>query len=218
MATTPLQALPYPSLSDPPNGPAQLQALAVAVEKQLVMRFATTAARDAAIPAPVEGMCAYIGSGDVAEGPYYYHGSAWRLPWNMPWGVQALSSTVVSQSGIGATLTILSNLAASFTAVANRQYRITYAITVRQRTAAGVFTTQIYETGLGAGSPLAGDIQRIPVVDDYVSVKSSCFHVPGAGAKTYRGQASTSGGTLDTAPFPNNFIAVEDVGPTGAPS
>ena len=36
MPVTPTYAFPYPALSDPPNGPAQFQALATAVENQLV--------------------------------------------------------------------------------------------------------------------------------------------------------------------------------------
>lgn len=35
MGTTPVYALPYPALTDAPNGPAQLQSLATAVETQL---------------------------------------------------------------------------------------------------------------------------------------------------------------------------------------
>lgn len=35
MPTTPIYGLPYPSLSDPPNGAAQIQALAEAVESEL---------------------------------------------------------------------------------------------------------------------------------------------------------------------------------------
>lgn len=35
MPSTPIYGLPYPSLSDPPNGPAQFQALAEAVEAEL---------------------------------------------------------------------------------------------------------------------------------------------------------------------------------------
>lgn len=35
MPSTPIYGLPYPSLSDPPNGPAQIQALADAVEDEL---------------------------------------------------------------------------------------------------------------------------------------------------------------------------------------
>lgn len=35
MPTTPIYGFPYPSLSDPPNGPAQFQALAQAVETQI---------------------------------------------------------------------------------------------------------------------------------------------------------------------------------------
>jgi hypothetical protein len=42
--TTPIYGLPYPSLSDPPNGAAQIQALAEAVEAELSRIDATPAA------------------------------------------------------------------------------------------------------------------------------------------------------------------------------
>lgn len=44
MPTTPIYGLPYPSLSDPPNGAAQIQALAEAVESELQRIDGTPAA------------------------------------------------------------------------------------------------------------------------------------------------------------------------------
>lgn len=49
MGATPIYALPYPAVSDPPNGPVQVQALADAVEALLSGGYATT--RDAAAQA-----------------------------------------------------------------------------------------------------------------------------------------------------------------------
>lgn len=74
MATTPLQALPVPSLSDSPNGPAQFLALGTAVEKLVNMLFATVAARDAAVTAPVAGMVAYL---STPKWVTIYTGSVW---------------------------------------------------------------------------------------------------------------------------------------------
>lgn len=51
---------PYPALSDPPNGAAQIQALAEWVDDKALPRFTNTTARDAAIPAPVAGQLAFI--------------------------------------------------------------------------------------------------------------------------------------------------------------
>lgn len=43
MPTTPTYAFPYPALSDPPNGPSQIQALATAVENKIVTMDAAVA-------------------------------------------------------------------------------------------------------------------------------------------------------------------------------
>lgn len=76
MANTPNQALPYPSLGDSANGPAAFQALATAVEKQLVMTFASATERSTKLTAPVEGTVAYLRDTDTLT---LYTGSAWRL-------------------------------------------------------------------------------------------------------------------------------------------
>jgi hypothetical protein len=67
MPNTPLQALPYPALSDPANGPVGFQNLALVVEKQLVMAFASSTDRSTKVPAPVEGMLAYLKDVDRLE-------------------------------------------------------------------------------------------------------------------------------------------------------
>lgn len=84
MPTTPIQALPYPSGSDAPAGPAQLKALAEAIETRTVMRFASTAARDAALPvgSRIAGMQAFV---DADQTLYVWSttGTAsWRPTWS----------------------------------------------------------------------------------------------------------------------------------------
>lgn len=78
MANEPIQGLPYPLPSAVPDVPTDVKALADAVAGRLVMRFATTAARDAAITAPVSGMKAVIGSG-AALTEYTHNGTSWVL-------------------------------------------------------------------------------------------------------------------------------------------
>lgn len=77
MPNTPNQALPYPSLTDPANGPVGFQQLAEAIEKKLVMVFASAADRDAKITAPTEGMTCWRQDANVLE---IHDGTAWR--WN----------------------------------------------------------------------------------------------------------------------------------------
>lgn len=62
MATTPLQGLTVPTDADGPLGGTQIATLGAAVEKQLVMRYASASARDTAIPAAnrVEGMVCWL--------------------------------------------------------------------------------------------------------------------------------------------------------------
>lgn len=76
-AFEPLQAGPYPEPTDPPDGPNQLAALAVWAAGRLVMRFATTTTRDAAITSPVEGMRCVTGSGATLT-DWQYRSGAWR--------------------------------------------------------------------------------------------------------------------------------------------
>lgn len=58
MPNTPTGA-PYPALTDAPNGPAQLQALAQSRDSQVIPSFASAAARAAAITAPTDGLLTY---------------------------------------------------------------------------------------------------------------------------------------------------------------
>jgi hypothetical protein len=49
----------YPALTDSPNGPSQLQALALSLEGKVIPPFASAAARAAAITGPTDGMITY---------------------------------------------------------------------------------------------------------------------------------------------------------------
>lgn len=80
MANEPIQGLPYPDLTGvPPNVPADIKALADAVAPRSVMRFASIAARDAALPAPVDGMVCFV----AADNGYYARvGGEWVVFWS----------------------------------------------------------------------------------------------------------------------------------------
>lgn len=74
--TTPIAGIPYPELTDVPNETTAFSNMANAIDTQMVARFASAAARDAAIPSPTEGMIHY--RSDTAEDRYYVRqGGAW---------------------------------------------------------------------------------------------------------------------------------------------
>lgn len=76
---TPIRGLPYPELTGPPNGPAQMQALALALDSTGVPRYATAAARDVAIPLAqrVKGMIVFR---DELGGVYeWWTGTGWEI-------------------------------------------------------------------------------------------------------------------------------------------
>lgn len=81
MATEPIQGGPYPVPADPPDGPGQMHALATWAAGRTVMRFASIAARDAALPSPVDGMLCYV----AADKTYYGRSDGEWRPWWRAW-------------------------------------------------------------------------------------------------------------------------------------
>ena len=84
MPTTLVQPLPYPAPGAVPDVPADLKLLAEAVETRGVMRFASIAARDAALPAGsrVAGMLAWV---DANQTLYVWSTTgtpSWRPDWS----------------------------------------------------------------------------------------------------------------------------------------
>ena len=71
------QGIPAPTLLDPPDGPAQIAAANVATAQRLNMRFANTAARDAELPNPKEGMECFVGTGATAA-KFLYWDDKWH--------------------------------------------------------------------------------------------------------------------------------------------
>lgn len=96
MPNTPGAGLSYPALSDVPNVPSDMQALATDLDSQVVPRFATAVARDAAITSPVEGQLCYLSAAGVKE-LQKYDGAAWRGMGERP--LFAYKSTDESLSG-----------------------------------------------------------------------------------------------------------------------
>ena len=70
---------------------------------------------------PYEGQAIYQTDTDEV---LYYNGTSWSRPWNMPWGMQTYTSSITNDLTITSEEVQLTG--SSFTAVANRLYKITY--------------------------------------------------------------------------------------------
>ena len=93
MPTTLVQPLPYPTQGAVPDVPADLKLLAEAVETRAVMRFASIAARDAALPtgSRVAGMLAWV---DATQ-TYYVWSTSGIPSWLVVWSAQATTAMLV---------------------------------------------------------------------------------------------------------------------------
>jgi hypothetical protein len=103
-STTTLQGLPYPvGSTDAPDGPAQILALAQAVEKKAVMVFASSAARTSAFSAAgvtaTEGMLCWLQDVNRYE---YYTGAAWFPLVEDSWTALTLPTGYTSNAGFNA--------------------------------------------------------------------------------------------------------------------
>lgn len=188
-------------------------------QTQSVMYFSSTGARDVAITSPVDGMTAYIGSNDSSEGFTTYNGTAWRRGpgWNAPWGFIQYTQTTSNVSVKNATI-----LTGSTISVVNgRRYRIIGQI----RGFSSTVVNDVSELSIVVGGAVVGatrvtntiasfDGFGANVVAYYTATATntalSCNlynnAVVGAGTHTFSAAATT--------PI---FIAVEDIGPSGAP-
>ena len=79
MLATPIMGLPYPDdnelLQDVPDF---VRVLALALDKGKLPTFTTSAARDAAIPAPTSGSVAWIQDANPMARLTVYDGAAWK--------------------------------------------------------------------------------------------------------------------------------------------
>lgn len=185
------------------------------IEKYVNLRFASAAARDAVVTSPEEAMCAYIGSNDSAEGPYWYNSTSWRLPWNMPWGFVGQTTSNAVTAGIGAVQDLVT---VTFTAIANRRYRLNAycaAVTTVAVTNFNLFITDNTPTTLQQCNLSNTSAANAANITGFCQINVS----PGAGSVTYRARISATGGTLTLLGGQmTHYLLVEDIGPNGAPT
>ena len=110
MPTTLVQPLPYPAPGAVPDVPADLKLLAEAIEKGLVMRFASIAERDAKLPSGqrVSGMFAWV---DATQAYYVWSTKgtpSWKVMWwDTGWIQLSPAPEIIFMRRVGGTVTIV---------------------------------------------------------------------------------------------------------------
>ena len=128
----------------------------------------------------------------------------------LPWGIIATASKTSSQTGI-TTVTDITSLTVTFTAVSTRYYRTTIWSLVKQNTSAGAPVIQI--TDGSNVQKTEGDFY-IGAAGQFGTLCVQCVETGLTGSTTRKGRAVTASGTMDvvaSSTFPA-FILVEDLG------
>ena len=136
-----------------------------------------------------------------------------QMPWNQPWGYITSATATSNQTGIS-SIADLTSLSVTWTAVANRRYKIEIAIPMFQNS--GAAGTQNVVIATSGGTTIATWQQQVSASFDAMA-NVYTYVTPAAGSVTYKARASTSASTCQTsvsATIPA-LISVEDVGPTG---
>ncbi|GAA2636965.1 hypothetical protein GCM10010399_82620 [Dactylosporangium fulvum] len=222
MPNTLLQAMPYPAASAAADVPADLQALGVAVEKRLVMVFASSAARTSAFAAAgisaTEGMLCWLQATKAFE---RHDGTAWqRLDWNTSWGVIGGQSYPGSGNlAIGIISEGYTNMSSgAVTTVAGRRYRINWSCVV-QIGVAGSSAVVTVRDGTSTGAPPIATpaASPIPAVSGSWTAQGFATYEPGStGAHTFglTGLCSPSG-AVNFIRGAQAYVEVVDIGPSG---
>lgn len=165
---------------------------------------------------PVEGMTVYDKGADALK-TYTTATTGFNPPWNMPWGRVGSAVATTNQASI-TTVVDVTSLTVTWTAVANRYYRISCIIPVFSLASAGG-TAQLQITDSTPTTKAKSNLTIATGNDATLSV----FVVESgiaAGSTTRKARILTTGGTgtitADTSTVPT--IIVEDIGPNGAPA
>lgn len=136
----------------------------------------------------------------------------WIAPWNTAWGRIAYASVSSDQTPI-TTVTDATGFSATFTALADRRYRLTSYGLFSTNTADNVVRLDICTSG---NTVLVRGTGHIVVASNGIAVPAVAYVTPGAGSVTYKCRTQRQGGagtvTLANS-VDNGYLAVEDVGP-----
>jgi hypothetical protein len=178
---------------------------------------------------PNEGMAVWDKAADALK-IYTTATTGWQAPWNLPWGV--VKTTAGGTSGYGysrqtSTQSVssssnvdLTNATVTFTAYANRLYKISAMADMTHSAGSTVGSLIINLDGSVIGvDTIAVNTATAGGANDRFAQITQITTLT-AGSRTIKAQASTPSGTLTiggSSVVPTIFM-VEDIGPVGAPA
>jgi len=129
---------------------------------------------------------------------------------NFPRGIMAVSKATSTDATI---TTVEEQLSVTFTAVANRNYRVTYFEPEVTGTSGAYTNILIFLTSI-AGTQLSGGYVYAPATNSYSTITVTAISTFTAGTVIIKGAASASSGTskLGRIAAQPAFLMVEDIG------
>jgi hypothetical protein len=188
------------------------------IANSVVNPFTNAAARTSAIASPTAGMVSALTAADTTNGLYVHNGTSWRLPWNMPWGYLAQTTTPPSSVQTISTTSstkITGTDTPSVSLFANRRYRATCVGNYEKITAA-TFAYMVPATSSGTSLGTAW-VYRMEIGEAVTISWTTIFT-----GTTYTGtlqlmaQTLAAGITIQNNVVPARLL-IEDMGPAGAP-
>jgi hypothetical protein len=164
--------------------------------------------------APVVGMTVY----DLADDALYIYAGAtsgWQPPWNLPWGQVASATTSTATTSISSSYSDLTGLSVTWTAVANRRYKVT-GYSDLSSTSASIARLAITD---GSANVKAQAQQALAANDVAAQTVFELFTgTAGSTTRKLRGLVTAGTGATQSNAYGPHLILVEDIGPAGAPS
>lgn len=187
------------------------------VRDQVVVPFASSAARSSAITSPVTGQLSTLTTNLSTEGIYLYTSAGkWQKDWSSEWGELGSASYASAQNTVS-TIADLTGLTVTFTAVANRIYEITGRVYFEKATTADTVVFGVYDGSNVLQELVSGD--KFAIGD--LQCKTFYHRLTGlsAGSTTMKLRASTASGTFNVrSDAITGRLVVKDAGPNGAPA
>lgn len=134
------------------------------------------------------------------------------LPWNVPWGYVNQNTSTATTTGITSDTDVVT---VTWTAVANRRYRLTAQVNFQKKTNAGEVFVKLTDNSNALVQPAV----RTMAIDAYGAETVQYIVSPGAGSTTYKVRISANNSSVSLA-LPGggvHYIRVDDMGPSAAP-
>jgi hypothetical protein len=163
---------------------------------------------------PPEGMTIYETDTDKVL-VYTTATTGWQPPWNMPWGWVASATSSTATTSISSSYSDLSSLTVTWTAVANRRYKVTGYSDISS-TAASIARLAITDSSNG----IKAQAQQALAANDVAAqtVFELFTGTSGSTTRKLRGLVTAGTGATQSNVYGPHMILVEDLGPTGSPA